>query len=590
MVSENPVEREIEELANRLYSGTAKDAFRHWAMACLVADQEPTDEDLQDHVDVDGSGDLGIDGYWVDEPNGRLLLLQTKYTAGRPGSLSRQVVQELRGAAASLLDQEYVRRHGNRRMREACADILETLLDDEYTLWLVVATNRRVARAAHDYASGQGSVPWLFEYEAASHRKDVVMDVLDSRDLALARDQLRATAVPGPRIELSVPQAMYHEIPGEFRAAQATVLARDVAEAYRLHRGAIFQLNVRGPLGSNRVNREIVTSLESPVFRNNFHLLNNGLNVVCDSFNYDRENGRLQIDNFQVVNGCQTTYTLYEYRDELDETVWLKLSISEGATWAAMIAKSTNTQNTVKPEDFRTLDQVHSVIRSKFESLEPPWLYEAKRGESRFATAFQQRREIARFGDRRLTMREVAQSALSFLGRPSMAKWELRALFDPQNGDGATLYDRIFGEDVGAEQLLLPTLLARAVKGRVRDILRQSTGASIPGRPTDPDWLPYARTHLVGLIAEWLRTVDARAGTEAEGLLPPTIARARLATLNDWFDEAFDVGVDAVRYWIDVSRMASGPLTNLREFFRSMDNYREMVDRLRHVSPRTRGE
>lgn len=573
-------EDEIRSLADRLYSGSSQNAFRHWALTCLVADQEATEDMLQDHVDLDGSGDLGIDGYWVDDTNARLLLMQAKHSSTSASRVGARVVQELRAATQNLLDETYVRRHANRRMREAYPDIQEAILDDTYTLWLVLATNRRVSRSAYDYSSGQGAAPWLFEHSGSHHRKDVVVDVFTSDELKLYGDQLMAASVPTPEVTLLVPGGMYHEVRGEFRGCQAIVLARDIADAYRVNRGAIFRLNVRGPLGSNKVNREIVKSLEEPIYRKNFHLLNNGLSILCDAFEYNADSGALTARNFQVVNGCQTTYTLYDYRDVLDDSVWVRVTVIEGANWAPMIAKSTNTQSTVKAEDFRTLEEVHDALRAKFQSLEPPWLYEVKRGEGRFATATDQRRQQTRFGERRLTMREVAKSALAFLGRPVMAKFDLGVLFDLQNDEGVELYGRIFNPALSAEQLLLPALIARRVRNKVNSLSRDAEHAVSPDTPSDVDWLPYARMHVIGLIAEWLR-LQKPEESASDAFLSPGTSRGLIATIGDWFDQAFNVAVETVRYRMDVFRDSTGPLTNLREYFRSNENYRKMVQRLR---------
>lgn len=68
------------------------------------------------------------------------------------------------------------------------------------------------------------------------------------------------------------------------------------------------------------------------------------------------------------------------------------------------------------------------------------------------------------------------------------------------------------------------------------------------------------------------------------------MCKERLATLDDWFAFAFDEAVDAVRYRVDVMIAAKeGSLPNLREFFRSNQNYKLMVDRLlERISGRTR--
>jgi len=51
--------------------------------------------------------------------------------------------------------------------------------------------------------------------------------------------------------------------------------------------------------------------------------------------------------------------------------------------------------------------------------------------------------------------------------------------------------------------------------------------------------------------------------------------------MADWFDRAFDAGVEAVMYRMDVTTASSGSIKYLREFFRTPENYKMMVERLK---------
>jgi len=135
-----------------------------------------------------------------------------------------------------------------------------------------------------------------------------------------------------------------------------------------------------------------------------------------------------------------------------------------------------------------------------------------------------------------ITMREIAQSAIAFHGHPVLAKFALAAAFDPQNEEGSSLYNRIFNTNLSAEQLLLPTLVTRQIKGRITEYLRQGADESIPGGPSDVDWLTYARMHIAGLVGEWLRIDDSRSETTTDGFLSATDSRACVATIGQFFD------------------------------------------------------
>ena len=594
MTITSTAESEIKELADKWYSQNPAMAFRHWALLCLLADQKPEEVELVKHVQLGSTGNLELDGYWIDELNARIILLRSKYSSDEGAFVARAFVHWFRVAMQKLIDEEYVKQSASPKMKNVHSEMLDYLLDDNYSMYLAVITNRRIEPSAMEYVSREGSTPWIFEHEGGSYKKDVEMELLDVQAIEAIREELlrpppvvpkaaadeEPSAAVTPQVELTIPNGMFHEIQGQFRAAQATVLAKEVVEAYRQYRAAIFELNVRGPLGANKTNKEIVKSLEYPVYRKNFHVLNNGITVLCERFEYDPDRGKLRITDFQVANGCQTTYTLYKYRNKVDDTVWLKMTVVEGHSWAPMIAKSTNTQTTVKPEDFASLDRIHLELKRKFAALDPPWLYEVRRGESKFHTTEQSRQETDKYGDRKITMREVAQSALSFIGEPAMATWRLHSLFDSRNDAGVTFYRKIFNDEVASEQLVLATLVTRAVHDKVSDIVGRSADDEKLGRLANVDWLPIARPFIAGLIAEWLN-IDSGQQVEPGEFLPLEAARSRIKTLPEWFEKAFDAGVEAVMYRMDVTTASSGSIKYLREFFRNTENYRKMIERLR---------
>ena len=72
---------ELTTIAGKWYPNQLHQAFLHWSMSCLLADRNVTDEEIIEHICMDGRGDLGIDGYWIDEENGQLILVQSKYSA-----------------------------------------------------------------------------------------------------------------------------------------------------------------------------------------------------------------------------------------------------------------------------------------------------------------------------------------------------------------------------------------------------------------------------------------------------------------------------------------------------------------------------
>ncbi|NTW48760.1 MAG: AIPR family protein [Chlorobiales bacterium] len=156
---------------------------------------------------------------------------------------------------------------------------------------------------------------------------------------------------------------------GDTKSFVCTVLGRDLAKAAMTEpRDSIFDLNVRPYYGSKgKVNKDIwETSTGSEAER--FWFLNNGVTMVCDSFDFTRDpdNPILKITNAQIVNGCQTTVTLRQALEsgELDPAVKVLLRVysTDNPSLVDKITLTTNNQNKVTDRDLRANDPVQRDI------------------------------------------------------------------------------------------------------------------------------------------------------------------------------------------------------------------------------------
>lgn len=584
--------REIQDLADRRYQGRTERAFVDWALRCLLADANLEEADFTSMSAFDGSGDLGIDGIRLDDANNRLIFVQGKFT----DRVARGQVQEFRQAVESLRDSDYVQEHGNASIKEIYPEVFEPLIDEDFSVYAVVACGGQIAPAAGTWAGRDGSAPWIFEFGEATRRKDFQLQVLDLEGLMSIRRMLTAATAPSPVVTLHLAETpagvCMHAIGGEVRTTQATVPATDIADAYAKYRSGIFRYNPRGPQGSNKINKEIAETLRERHMKRNFHLLNNGITVVCDSFTYDENEHTVEVKDFQIVNGCQTAFTLHAERAQVTPDVLVGIRLMEGENWAPIIAKTTNSQTSVRPEQLASLGSEHTRIRKEFDQLDAPWFYEHQQGALRFQSPIERQVHRARYADRIVTIKELGQFGAAFVGHPILAKYDLKALFERSDATGLRLYSVIFGTELDADQLLLPVLVGRRVQAHVKDRMatldreRQQAGIDHDQEGfSEVDWLPYARMHLVALIGEVLRTRNANAARLSKPLTGFE-SRMRRASIDDWFPEAFEIAKDGVEYRIDVAREAD-QLTNLREFFRSEEILGRMVDRVKERARRT---
>jgi hypothetical protein len=133
---------------------------------------------------------------------------------------------------------------------------------------------------------------------------------------------------------------------------------------------AIFYDNVRHWQEWNPVNNEIRNTLANAKTRVLLPLLNNGITIVAGRINPIPR--RFLIEDYQVVNGCQTSFVLHECRDLLDEQTMIPVRLiatrDEGIKNA--IIKATNRQTQVSDEQLFALSDFPKQLEAFFPTFD----------------------------------------------------------------------------------------------------------------------------------------------------------------------------------------------------------------------------
>ena len=136
---------------------------------------------------------------------------------------------------------------------------------------------------------------------------------------------------------------------------------------------SIFDLNVRRYLGKRGgVNRDISETCSNNNSSFQFWFLNNGITVVCDSFDpvTDPDNPHIKLRNMQIVNGCQTAMSLAlaDQAETLaaDVRVLMRVYETEDADLVSRIVLTTNKQNKITNRDLRANESVHIDLEKAF--------------------------------------------------------------------------------------------------------------------------------------------------------------------------------------------------------------------------------
>lgn len=130
---------------------------------------------------------------------------------------------------------------------------------------------------------------------------------------------------------------------------------------------SIFYDNVRDWQGESpgHVNTEISQTVRSD-HKDRFVLMNNGITIIAR--NLQVTGHKCSIEDFQIVNGCQTSHVLVENEDAVDETVMIPLRListqDEGVIES--IIRATNRQTEVKKEQFFAVTEFSKQLERFF--------------------------------------------------------------------------------------------------------------------------------------------------------------------------------------------------------------------------------
>jgi len=135
----------------------------------------------------------------------------------------------------------------------------------------------------------------------------------------------------------------------------------------------VFNENVRGFKQSSQVNQQMSETLNSRE-RGQFLLRNNGITIVCESASRpDPLSPELTLQNYQIVNGLQTSHVLYQNRAHLlqGEEVYIpvKIVITEDLELKDGIIESTNRQTVIKPIEYLGRRPIVRRLESHFNTM-----------------------------------------------------------------------------------------------------------------------------------------------------------------------------------------------------------------------------
>jgi hypothetical protein len=130
----------------------------------------------------------------------------------------------------------------------------------------------------------------------------------------------------------------------------------------------IFYDNVRDWQEYNKVNDEIRETLVSDN-SHRFVLMNNGITIIARDL--QRVGSKFSIEDFQIVNGCQTSHVLFDQSDDIDTNVCvpLRLIVTQDEGVIEDIIRATNRQTQLREEQFIALMDFSKKLETFFQSF-----------------------------------------------------------------------------------------------------------------------------------------------------------------------------------------------------------------------------
>ena len=442
--------REVAELAAA--EGLGQDqAFSAWY--CQVALHHDRAEAL-DASRYDGGNDRGIDVFWVDDEQQRVVIGSSKYYKKSIKAPTPADVALLLDTIEALSDAQELRDDGRHDLAEA-ADDLQAAREQGYAVRLQMVYPGPVRPSLEAQ---------IRAYNRSHADEDVTAELVPLKELERLFGEYTGVADRVLSGSISLVGNCAYEQTGPYgRALVATATASSLRSLYDTHGDRLFAENIRLFLGSRKgsVNAEIRETLDDPADRVNFFAYNNGITVVAADFVHDSARAAVELSQFSIVNGCQTTVLIGNSSpDTLAGVTVLVRVVAAPPKLVDSIIRYTNSQTPIRVWERSARDKAQQRIRRELDSLPEPWFYALRRGE------FETLADKTRYGNpvRLVPFPQGIQFLAAFRGLPVQAYKDKARLFtahrDQILGPGSNTIDVLWAWQVGQSVVrVLPAVM-----------------------------------------------------------------------------------------------------------------------------------
>jgi len=413
-------------------------------------------EDLQ-HGKIGGGDDGGIDGFftfinkkiWNEDTEekddfGRnalieLFLIQSK----RSPSFSETAVEHIITTAMDIFDLEkdisFLRKHYN-------TDLVDKL-DTFRQVYLRLAARHPVLEVTYIYAS-KGDIAKINQkvYNKANKLKETIVTYFPGAKANVEFIGAREL-IDSSRLEKSYTLQLKFIENYISRGEDNYIILAGLKEYYDFVtykegelREYIFTFNVRDYQGNNvAVNKDIKATLESDT-KLDFWWLNNGITILASRASVAGKT--ISLDDVQVVNGLQTTNTIYNFlknsvstKDE-ERAILIKIVVTNDAGTRDRVIKATNFQTTIPDASLKATDPIQADLENYF--LSKGWFYDRRKNYYK---------NLGKPIDRIISIPYLAQAVIAILYRePNISRATPTSIIKKD-----TDYKRVFNQNLNPD-------------------------------------------------------------------------------------------------------------------------------------------
>jgi AIPR protein len=218
----------------------------------------------------------------------------------------------------------------------------------------------------------------------------------------------------------------------------------------------LFESNVRDYQGNVEVNIDIKNTLASKDTDIDFWWLNNGITILASKATIAGKT--ITLDDVQIVNGLQTTNSIYEYMNSLAKVddkraILVKIIVANKLEARDRIIKATNFQTPVPAASLRATEPIQRDIEDYF--LHKDWFYDRRKNYYK---------NIGKTSERIISIPYLAQAVTSIVHRePHIARARPTSIIK-----GDTNYSKVFNSSISMEVYLFCAKLMKNIELYIR--------------------------------------------------------------------------------------------------------------------------